>query len=177
VDAIFTPPKKQMDDRFLIGIAGIVVGIVLWTTVTLDSIYPRLFGASEIGSYSSLVLLSLGVIFVISGIGISLTYYPFNSTHGSRGRALSQSYSEQATGILPSTNLRYGLISFIQSSIAIALYSGLADEYHSNPSMQEWIHAIIPLGQLLLGRECVLFVAGLMGLSIVQFLPGQALAE
>jgi hypothetical protein len=177
VDAIFTPPKKQMDDRFLVGIAGIVVGIALWTTVTLDSINPRLFVASEISSYSSLVLLSLGVILVISGTGISLTYYRFSSTHESGLKTSSQSYSEQETGVLRSTNLKYGLISFIQSSIAIALYSGLADECNSNPSMQEWIHSIFPLGQLFLGRECVLVVAGLMGLSIVHFLPGQALAE
>jgi hypothetical protein len=177
VDAIFTSPRKKIDDRFLVGIAGIVAAIALWTTVTFESMNPRLFGASEISSYSSLVLLSLGVILLISGTGISLTYYHSNSTHENGRRTSSQGYLEQETGVLLSTNLKYGLTSFIQGSIAIALYSGLADEYRSNPSMQEWIHAIFPLGQLLLGRECVLVVAGLMGLSIVQFLPGQALAE
>jgi hypothetical protein len=173
VDAIFTPPKKQMDDRFLVGIVGILVGIALWTAVSLDSIYPKLFGVSEISSYSSLVLFSFGVIFVISGAGISMTYYPFSPTRRGRLRTSSQSYPEPETGILSSTNLKYGLISFIQSIIAIALYSGLADEYYSNPSMQEWIHANFPPGQLLLGRESVVVVAALLGLSIVQFLPAK----
>ena len=177
MDAIFTPPKKQMDDRFLVGIAGIVVGVALWTTVSLDSIYPRFFGVSEISSYSSLVLFSFGVILVISGAGISMTYYPFSSTRESTIGTLSQSYSELETSILSSTNLKYGLISFIQSSLAIALYSGLADEYHSNPSMQEWIHANLPLGQILLERESVLVVAALLGLAIIQFLPGHRLSE
>ena len=175
VDAIFTPPRQRRNDRFRVGLVAILACIALCTGVILGTRYAKPFGAFTTNSYSSLVLLSLGVIFVISGTGISITYY---STQTLENPVDSRkAYSTPDLGARPSTNLKYGLIAFVQSSIAIALYSGAADEFNSNPSMQEWIRATFPFGQLLLQRECVLIVAALMGLSIVQFLPGQALAE
>src|SRR5690349_14537133 len=81
VGAIFTPDREQRDARLLIGLAGIVVGIILWTTVALDSSYSNLFGASEISSYASITYASIGLVFVISGAGICETYYPLRSPH------------------------------------------------------------------------------------------------
>jgi hypothetical protein len=193
VDAIFTPDREQRDARLLIGLAGIVVGITLWTTVALDSSYPNVFGASEISSYASITYASIGIVFVISGAGICKTYYALRSPHRtdpaldtekltSNHAILSvreslQDYGEPRAGVLASTNLKFGLIAFIQSCIMLSLYSGLADEYHSNLSMRLWVSSIFSYGGLVLGWEAVLATAALLGLIVVQFLPGKALAE
>jgi len=193
VDAIFTPDREQRDARLLIGLAGIAVGIALWTTVALDSSYPNLFGASEIGSYASMTYASIGLVFVISGAGIWKTYYVLRSPHRndppldtekrtSNDAILSmrgslQGYGEPRAGILSSKNLNLGLIAFIQSCVMLSLYSGLADEYHSNLSMRLWVSSIFPYGGLVLSWEAVLATAALLGLIVVQFLPGKALAE
>ncbi len=175
VDAIFTPQHKQRDARFLLGLAGVVSGAALCTAVAVNTRYPKLLGAGEISSYSSLVLSSLGIIFAITGTGISLTYSSLNASRENDDR--SRSDSVQARGALSSNNMKFGLIAFIQTCIAITLYSGLAEEYQSNSSMRAWIHSILPLGQVFLSGEFVLVFAALLGIAVVQFLPGQVLAE
>jgi len=193
VDAIFTPDREQRDARLRIGIAGILVGIALWTTVALDSRYPYLFGASEISSYASITYASIGLVFVISGAGVCETYYALRSPHRNNSpldtemrtsndailsiRESLQGYGEPRAGILSSNDLKLGLIAFIQSCIMLSLYSGLADEYHSNLSMRIWVSSIFPYGGLVLSWEAVLATAALLGLIVIQFLPGKALAE
>ncbi|HYY91704.1 MAG TPA: hypothetical protein VE955_06925, partial [Candidatus Dormibacteraeota bacterium] len=86
----------------------------------------------------------------------------------SQGRGTSTSFG-------PST--RYGLIAFLESCLAIGFYSGLTDDYRSNVSMQQWVHAAVPAGGYLLSWEAVLLASALMGLVITQFAPGRALAE
>jgi hypothetical protein len=194
VDAIFTPDKEQRDARFLVGLAGIVAGIVLWISVILDSRYPKLFGTSEISSYLSMVLSSLGLIFVISGSGICLSYSIFKPPYENQSMAdsvdasttrttlsdresLLQDYGRRDVGILSSNNVKFGLIAFIQSCLALALFSGLVDEYQSNNSMRQWVSSIFPYGQLVLSWEAVLVASALFGFIVVQFIPGKALAE
>jgi hypothetical protein len=194
VNAIFTPDGENRDARLVVGLSGIVVGIILWITVALDSGYPNLFGASEIGSYVSMVFASLGIVFVISGAGICQGYYALRPAHrndsaldaedpSSNHAVLSiresslQGYGELRAGILSSKNLRLGLITFIQSCVMLSLYSGLADEYHSNLSMRLWVSSVFPYGGLVLSWEAVLATAALLGFIVVQFLPGKALAE
>jgi hypothetical protein len=194
VDAIFTPDRQQRDARFLVGLAGIVGGIVLWTTVILDSIYPKLFGTSEIGPYLSMVLSSLGIMLVMSGAGICVRYSIFRPVY-ERSRVpdtldpstdrsvLSpvgsslEGYGEPPVGILSSKNIRFGLIAFVQSCLVLALYSGLVDEYQSNVSMRHWVSSVFSYGQLVLSWEAVLVASTLLGIVVVQFLPGGALSE
>ena len=184
----------QRDTRLLIGLAGIIVGITLWTEVAIDSSYQNLFGASEISSYVSVVFASLGLVFVISGAGICKTYYAPTSAHRKHSesdidnpssthtvlpneQSPIQGYGEPRAGVLSSKNVKLGLIAFIQCCIILSLYSGLADEYHSNLSMRLWVSSVFPYGGLVLSWEAVLFTAALLGLIVVQFLPGKALAE
>jgi hypothetical protein len=171
-----------------------VVGIVLWITVILDSRYPKLFGTSEISSYLTMLLSSLGLIFVISGSGICMSYSIFKPIYEKQGiadavdgsttrTALSdresrlQDYGKRDAGILSSNNVKFGLIAFIQSCLALALFSGLVDEYQSNNSMQQWVSSVFPYGQLVLSWEAVLVASALFGMIVVQFIPGKELAE
>jgi hypothetical protein len=194
VDAIFTPDRQQRDARFLVGLAGIVAGIAIWTIVIMDSIYPKLFGTSEIGPYLSMVLSSLGIMLAISGAGICISYSIFRPVYErsrmpdtldpSRGRSVLsdrasslEGYGGQPVGILSSKNTRFGLMAFVQSCLVLALYSGLVDEYQSNVSMRQWVSSVFPYGQLVLSWEAVLVASALLGIVVVQFLPGRALSK
>jgi hypothetical protein len=194
VDAIFTPAREQRDARFVVGLMGIVAGIALWTTVILYSLYPTLFGASEISFYLSMVLSTLGLTLVISGAGICLTYsifrpvyegsviadtesVPMNRAVLSDDVTALQDHEGPQAGIRSSYNMRFGLFAFIMSSVILVLYSGMADEYQSNSSMRKWVSSVFPYGQLVLSWEAVLVSAVFLGLIVVQFLPGRALAE
>lgn len=187
VDAIFTPDKGQRNARFLVGLVAIVIGIVLWTIITLDYRYPKLFGTSEISTYLSTVLASLGLTFVISGSGICLSYSIFNPIYEnievtdtvdlSRNWSALKEHGRRHAGVLSSNNVKLGLVAFIQSSLALVLYSGLVDEYRSNISMQQWVSSIFPYGQFVLSWEAILVASALFGILVIQFLPGRALAE
>jgi hypothetical protein len=173
VDALFTPAKRERDRRILVGLAAILTAIALWTTV-VDSRDPRLVGTFVTTAYYSIVMASLGEILAIVGIGITLTYLPLGSR---REWSRNQVDRTHRIEMLDSLNLRYGLLAFAESCIAVMLYSGLCEEYESNPSMQLWVRSSIPFGQFLLTEGGVLALSAVLGLVIVQFLPGRLLAE
>jgi hypothetical protein len=160
-------------------------------TVILDSNYPKLLGISEIGSYLSTFLASLGLLFVISGSGICLSYSIFKPIYADNGIAhtVGQStnptdrgihgrgYGDRHVGIVSSNNVKFGLLAFTQSCLALALFSGLVDEYQSNKSMQQWVSSTFPYAQLVLSWEAVFVASALFGIIVIQFIPGKALAE
>jgi hypothetical protein len=173
VDALFTPARKQRDRRLLVGVAAILTAVALWSTV-VDSRDPRFVGTFVTTAYYSIVMASLGEVLAIVGVGITLTYLSLGPRReGSRNRIGGAHGPEWFSSI----NLRYGLLAFAESCFAVALYSGLSDEYESNLSMQLWVRSSIPFGQFLLTAGGVLAVSALLGLVTVQFLPGRLLAE
>ncbi len=197
VEAIFTSAEAQRDARFLLGLGGIVSGIVLWTTVTLDFTYPKLFGTSEIGSYLSMALSAIGLVLIIDGAAICAVYrgsrtdYRDDQTIGEIDPSPELSDSQRPTvaslnsnqlsrrrpSIVSSANVKNGLAAFVQGCILIVLYSGLADEYQSNVSMQQWLRSFFPAGKYFLNWEAVLLVSAVLGLIVTQFLPGRLLSE
>ncbi len=196
VEAIFSPSQEEeRDPRFLIGLTAIVAGGSLWVILILDK-YLKPFGTPIIGSYLSILLPPLGLTLVISGVG-NCTAFSFTRpvNKGQDGNTLDPVSApgalpdgesslpetvepgESRLGILSDPSTKFGLAAFVQSCIAIALYSGLADEYQSNISMQEWIPSVFPFGRYLLTWEAVLIASAVLGLLITQFLPSRPLAD
>jgi len=196
VEAIFSPSQEEeRDPRFLIGLTAIVAGGSLWVILILDK-YLKPFGTPIIGSYFSILLLPLGLILVTSGVGNCRAFsftLPVNEKQernspvqvSARGTLPNGEISlreavepgESRIGILSDPRTTFGLAAFVQSCVAIALYSGLADEYQSNISMQQWIRTVFPFGRYLLTWEAVLIASAVLGLLITQFLPGRPLAD
>lgn len=143
----------------------------------LASTDPRIFGGFAVSLYAFLVLSSLGIVLVIPGAGLCLTFSFRGLTRNFGKSPLTVPTERIDGGLFAGKNLRYGFIAFLQSSIVLTLYSGLTAEYESNSSMQLWLRSIFPPSQVLLSNEAIFITAGLLGLLIVQFLPGQAFAE
>ena len=72
---------------------------------------------------------------------------------------------------------RIGAIAFIQSVGIVTLYSGFVQEFESSATMPSWVRSNFPIGQSLLSWEGVLILSVLLGLLLVQFLPGRVLSE
>ena len=120
---------------------------------------------------------SLGAVLAIVGIGLILEYLRPNSARKGNvmfGTLLGRGH---LFGTLDSNNFRYGLLALCQSCIAVTLYSGLCDEYRSNPVMQQWVRSAFPLAQFLLTWDGLLAFSCVLGLVTVQFLPSGLLAE
>lgn len=163
--------------------------------VGLQSQFPSPFGPLKIGSYLSMLLSSLGLYLVVVACGICLSFSIFRSTATTRAQSVDASTSQDPRidfdpslgrpkassdprgRIELSRNLRFGILAFLQSSIVLALYTGLADEYESNLGMRLWIRSRFPFGQYLLNWWIALILAGVLGLLLVQFLPGRRFAE
>lgn len=178
VEAIFTAARPKRDTRFAIGILVILAGISLWLTAALHSDFPALFATSEIGAYLSILLNSLGLILLITGVGICLSFSVFDRTDfkeasPDRPRGVRNGF----TGRLITRNFGFGLVVFFQSCVVLALYSGLVDEYQSNPSMQLWIRSNLPIGRYFLSLSTALVIAAALGLVVIQFLPERRFAE
>lgn len=142
----------------------------------LDSRFPRIFVAFAISSYAFMVLSSIGIILVISGAGMCLAFSSWNATRNIGKASPSVRAEKSKKGLFATKSLMYGFVAFLQSCIAITLYSGLAGEYQSNSSMQLWLSSIFPPSQILMSNEALFATASLLGLLTVQFLPGQAFA-
>jgi hypothetical protein len=196
VEAIFSPSQEEeRDPRFLTGLTAITAGGTLWLILILDT-YLKPFGTPIIGSYLSTLLSSFGLIFVISGAGTCTAFSFIRPV--SEDQEMNTSDLISASGALPNgksshretvkprksririwsdPSTKFGLVAFVQSCIAIALYSGLADEYQSNIRMQLWIRTVFPSARYLLTWEAVLIASAVLGFLITRFLPGRALAE
>ena len=135
----------------------------------------------------------MGLILVISGAGICTASSIDDASIGDEidvaelekpdvipnGNSLSDSQRvrERRSRISFRPSIWYGVITFVQSCIAIAFYSGLAVDYRSNVSMQQWVQVVFPAGRYLLSWEAVLFVSAVFGLVMTQFAPGRAFAD
>ncbi|MBO0888354.1 hypothetical protein J2P12_04555 [Candidatus Bathyarchaeota archaeon] len=193
VEAFFSRDLVKRRPGFLIGLLAIVSGCTLWMILVVDA-YLKPFSTSIVNSYSSLFASAMGLTLVISGAGICTTssidvietgeeieqielekrdLVP----NGTSSSLASHQVRGRRSGVTLGPSLRYGIIAFIQSCLAIAFYSGLAADYKSNLSMQIWVQASFPAGRFLLSWEAVLFVSALFGLAITQFAPGRAFAE
>ena len=196
VEAIFSTPRKGRNVQFLVGLLVLLIGIILCAAVGLKSQSPRLFGAPEIGLYLSVLLSSLGVCLVVVGGGICLSYSVFGSgvkgsqslNHSDETSQDTQKDSEGSVRIVKgdgdfrrtvvkTQNVALAGIAFLQSCLVLALYSGLTDEYQSNSSMQLWIRSNLSLGQYFLNWPAALIVAALLGILLVQFLPGRRFSQ
>lgn len=192
VEAIFTAGGPKRDMRFAIGILVILAGIFLWLTAALHSDFPGLFATSEIGAYLSILLNSLGLILVMTGVGICLSFSVFDRTDFKEASLAEEVPADRRaspnrprdvrnvfTGGLITRNFGFGfgLVVFFQSCVVLALYSGLVDEYQSNPSMQLWIRSNLPIGQYFLNLLTALVIAAALGLLVIQFLPERPFAK
>ncbi|HYY90439.1 MAG TPA: hypothetical protein VE955_00460 [Candidatus Dormibacteraeota bacterium] len=192
VEAIFSPDRVKWRPGLLIGLLAIVTGCTLSIIVIVDA-YLKPFSTSILSSYSSLLASSIGLILMISGAGLCTTRSTDDSIIGGEmGEAESEKHDAMPNGgssslisqhvegrpkISFGRTTRYGLIAFLESCLAIGFYSGLTDDYRSNVSMQQWVHAFFPAVRYLLSWEAVLLVSALLGLVMTQFVPGRAFAE
>ena len=177
VDAIFTPEKARRSSGVIIGLAAVTLGALSWTTVILAYTYPRIFGEFAVSLFGFLILSSLGIILVISGTGMSVVYSLDRLARNVQKNSSRVEAEGIDKGVFATKNLRYGFIAFLQSSVVLILYSGLAAEFQSNLSMQLWLRSIFPPSQFLLSNEAIFATAAYLGFLTVQFLPGQAFAK
>ncbi len=163
----------------------------------LRSTYPKLLGTSEIASYLSMALSAIGLILVIDGAAICAANWrsrvsygdydiggyaePSGGSSDSSRQSIMPSVpkrvSARQAGILSTPNVKNGLVTFVQGCVLVVLYSGLADEYESNASMQRWVRSVFPAGRYFLNWEAILVVSIVVALVVTQFLPGRFLSE
>jgi hypothetical protein len=188
LEAIFSSQKTGRKREVLIGAAGILAGLILSILAILRTNDPQALVRSSNVVYSSLTFGALGVLLLICGTG-TLTYTlvhreseisnkghpPTDGPSGvdDLGDAVSKSQTQKMFG----QGSRIGGVAFIQSLILVALYSGFVQEFESNSTMQIWVRSNFPIGQSLLNWEGVIVLSVVLGLLLLQFLPGRFLSE
>lgn len=180
VDALFSRDEEKGRFGLFVASLAILVGPALWTIDIAGSLRPNYFGAAGLDSYTSLVLAPLGLLFVISGMGLHLSLRTLATPDSSKE---STDSAEQSAQILPSprsisaNSLRFGVVAFLESLLITALYAGILDEYRSNLGMQDWVRRTLPTAQILLSYQALVASSGILALLVVQFLPGRRLSE
>ena len=185
MEAIFTGARPKTSAGFALGILGVLVGISLWIIAGLRSGSESLLGTLLIGSYFSTFLPSLGLILVITGAGFCLSFSILSVTRLAQEvppdrkatASLTEHRGTKSVGVIMTRNFRFGIAAFFQSCAVLALYSGLVDDYRSNLSMELWIRSNLPIAQYFLNSLTGLVLAAVLGLTVIQFLPGRLFAE
>jgi hypothetical protein len=194
IEAIFSNTREKRDPSFLIGLSAITAGATSWTILVIDR-YAKPFAEPIISSYMSILLSSFGILLVVGGIGIC-TAFPtvrqeagHDDTQGSidslradilsNGKSLRSRIGESGRSRIRiiSDSTKYGVVAFVQSCFAIALYGGLTDEYQSNIVLLHWVQTVFPSASYLLTWQAVLITAAIFGVVVSQFTPGRVLAE
>jgi hypothetical protein len=180
VDAIFSRDEEKGRPGLFVASLAILVGLALWTINIVGVQRPSYFGPSGLDSYSSLVLGPLGLLLVISGVGVSLalrTPPSLRSSQKTTGNADTSVELQPSARPISFNSLRLGIVAFLETLFIITLYAGVLDEYQSNPSMQDWVRRTLPSTQILLSYPALIVFSGILALLFVQFLPGRRLYE
>jgi hypothetical protein len=180
VDALFSRDKEKGRPGLFIANLAILVGLALWTINIAGVQRPSYFGPG-LDSYSSLVLVPLGLLFVVSGAGLSLA---LRRPQPSPSSGQKSTDNEDDPVQLPLSarpisfnSLKLGVVAFFETLFIITLYAGVLDEYQSNLSMQDWVRRTLPTAQILLSYPALIILSGILALLAMQFLPGRRLYE
>jgi hypothetical protein len=186
LEAIFSSQKHGRERELLAGTTGIIGGLILSILAILRTDSPEALGPFVDSVYSSLSFGAVGIILLICGGG-TITFAieqrqskqpkPIrsevdNSTSISGDREL-----HTGTQGLTGASSRMGAVAFFQSLVLVVLYSGFVQEFQSNTTMQIWLQSNFPVGQSVLNWEGVLVLAVLLGIVLLQFLPGRYFSE
>jgi hypothetical protein len=180
VDALFSRDKEKGRPGLFIANLAILVGLSLWTINIAGVQRPSYFGSSGLDSYSSLVLAPLGMLFVVSGVGVSLALRTPPSLQSSQKSTDDAETSAEVPSLASTASfnrLRLGIVAFLETLFIITLYAGVLDEYQSNFIMQDWVRRTLPTAQILLSYPALIVVSAILALLVVQFLPGRRLYE
>lgn len=201
VQAIFTPKRNRRGNILaVIGLLGIAVGTVLWmrSIQALNGSIGTVIFAQLVSS--SVVLASLGVLSILGGVGLCIYSTVIRRTDQEKyededdvyereaSREQSDSHLSLTANVEMSADPSHGRIAprrisrtlgiaIFQSLILMALYGGLVQEYNSNTSMQGWIRSNFAMGGVLLNYNAMLVVAGVLGVLVLQFLPGRRFSD
>jgi len=178
VDALFTRHDDRTHRSAYVGQASILVGIALWTVNVAGVERPKLFGPGGLDPYDLLVLSPLGILFIVSGVGVLVSLRTRNKSPATPSQ-LGDLENDGSISLSPSlasfASFRIGAVAFVEGLMIIALYAGVLDEYQSNPIMQDWVRRTLPALQILLSYEILIIVSAILGLLVVQLLPGRHL--
>jgi hypothetical protein len=174
--------------EILTGAALVVAGLFLSTFALFPADAPHALGPWLSRVYSPLTFGSLGALLLIYGSGIITFAVPNHETKLPNTRVStideqSEAYSlGHGTGPneprrMIGTVSNVSAVAFVQSLVLVTLYSGFVQEFESNLSMQTWVRSVFPVGQSVLNWESVLSLSVLLGLLLLQFLPGRFLSE
>lgn len=184
VHAIFTSEEGWTGRvTATIGILAVAVGAALW--------------AWTIQTSSSLTFVSLAMLFVMGGVGLSAYSLAVRRTRRENTRIRSALYELEAL-VEPKNSITYPTIETASNvgkterqyrsrgtskTLAVALfeavlliiaYSGLIQEYASNVNMQQWVRANVFLGGYVLNYNALFIVAGtLLGALVFQWRFGK----
>ena len=186
IEAIFSSPKRRRRDFLFIGASGIVTGLTL---ITLSKLGAQPAFSSMISGVllsGSLILASLGLLFLTGGAGVCMVELVEHALAKRRAKlwqfgtelsVLDQIGEQTKKSSLEERrlNFRLSLVVFLQGCLLVTLFAGLVEEYGSNLTMQEWVNSSFSFGQVLLTWQAVLAISFLMGLLVVYCLLGRDL--
>lgn len=190
LEAIFTSHNAGRQGEILTGIAGVMAGLFLSILAIYRTDARQTLGLLANTVYPELTLGALGVLLLIWGggtIAFALSHRESNlsslkssqldgrSAADSLGDSVSRDETRQVFGRGSKTGA--GAVAFIQSLVLVALYSGFVQEFQSNETMQMWVRSNLPVGQSVLNWEAVLMFSAVLGLLMLQFLPGRLFSE
>jgi hypothetical protein len=188
LEAIFSSEETGKERGVLTGATGVLMGLAFSILAILRTNDPQALRSLSNVVYSSLTFGALGVLLLICGSGtltfafvhhrskVSSSAHP--PTAASSGlNDFREAVSDTQTQRLFGQESRLGVVAFAQSLILVALYSGFVQEFESNLTMQIWVRSNFPVGQSLLNWEGVFALSVLLGLLLLQFLPGRFFSE
>ena len=162
----------------LAGLAEIAITIIA-------NEYPRDQVSQITDSYLRLALASLGLLFVIGGLGLlGLDWSaasrrlkgPAKMENGN-GKQYLVGERDEETLAGSSRNSRIGLTVFILNCVLVTLYASLVEEYQSNLSMRNWVASYFYLGRYLLDWPTLIASSGLLGLVAIWSFASETFKE
>jgi hypothetical protein len=188
LEAIFTPPNEKRNSELLTGAAGIIVGLAFSILALFRAQDPQALAGWGQAIYYPLALGAIGLLLLTCGGGtiiFAITHYEpkLENTMVSPVSDHSQvdfsgdTKAPHGTPRMERLRSRIGAVAMIESLVLVALYSGFVQEYESNLTMQAWVRSNLLVGQSVLNWEAVLIFSVVLGLLVLQFLPGRFFSE
>jgi hypothetical protein len=172
LEAIFSSKDSSTKTEALAGAAATLAGVLLAILAVLRTEEPQVLGTSANVIYSALTFGAIGALLLVSGVG-TIAFAFTNRDSKLSNRAASRLETRRMFG----PGSRMGAVAFFQSLVLVGLYSGFVQEFESNKTMQVWLRSNLPLGQTVLNWEGVIILSVLLGLLLLQFLPGRYFSE